>query len=684
MAELLLELFSEEIPARMQARAADDLARLVRERLTRASLDCADIRAFATPRRLTIVADGIPAAQPDLREERRGPRVGAPDKAIDGFLRGAGLSRDQLTQVETPKGAFHVAIIESKGRPTREVLADLLPEAIAALPWPKSMRWGAGEIRWVRPLHSILCLFDGAVVPFSFGHLASGAETRGHRFMAPEPFAVRDFDDYRAKLEAGHVVLDPAERRRRIATGVAALAAAEGLKPIVDDGLLDEVVGLAEWPVPLLGRIDGAFLELPPEVLTTSMRSHQKYFALESADGTLAPRFAVIANLVADDGGKAITGGNERVLRARLSDADFFWQKDRRQPLVHRVPQLAQVVFHARLGTVEDKITRLQALAGEIAPAIGADADLAARAAYLAKADLVTGMVGEFPELQGVMGRYYARHDGEDDAVAEAIAEHYAPQGPSDRCPSAPVSVAVALADKIDTLVGFYAIGETPTGSKDPFALRRAALGVIRLIIENDVRLPLGRLFDSAAQLHGKADAFSAGTLLDFFADRLKVHLRDEGIRHDVIAAAFALADDDLTRFLRRVRALQGFLDSDSGANLLIAFRRAARIVEIETKKDGLVYSAEALDESLFALDQERELLARIGTVREATEAAMRAEDFETAFAAFSELRIPVDAFFEKVTVNAEDASIRANRLRLLARIVDSFAQFGDFSMIEG
>ncbi len=503
MAELLVELFSEEIPARMQARAAEDFKGLVTAKLTAAGLEFASATAHVTPRRLVLVVDGLPVSQPDVREERRGPRADAPEKALQGFLGSVGLTLEQCERRDTGKGEFWFAVIEKRGGATRDVLPGLVLEAIRELPWPKSMRWGRNSFRWVRPLHHALARFDGAVLEGGLDlgdrHLAFTGETSGHRFLAPDPFAVEGFEDYRAKLREAFVILDREERKRIIADGIAALADGAGLVARPDPGLLEEVCGLVEWPVAMLGRIDARFMDVPKEVLVTSMRSHQKYFALETADGALAERFVVIANMASEPTRDAtIVAGNEKVLRARLSDAKFFWDQDRKVALGDRRGALQDVKFYDRLGTMADKVQRFAQLAVEIGERIGADPDRARRAATLCKADLTTGMVGEFPELQGVMGRYYARDAGEDPAVADAIAEHYSPLGPGDRCPTAPVSVAVALADKIDTLVGFFAIGETPTGSKDPFALRRAALGVIRLIIENDLRLPLADLFASA------------------------------------------------------------------------------------------------------------------------------------------------------------------------------------------
>ncbi len=692
MAELLIELFSEEIPARMQDRAAADLKRLVCAGLDEAGLAYDRAEAFATPRRLALVVDGLPEKQPDSRIERKGPRVGAPEKAVQGFLKSVGLTLDQLETRETPKGAVYMAVIERKGRPTRAVLAEILPAALAALPWPKSMRWGSGTLRWVRPLHRILCLFDGAAVPFDFSGVAVGDETAGHRFLAPAPFAVRDFADYRERLRAAYVMLDAAERRAVIEGDAQRLAAAEGLELRPDPALVAENAGLVEWPVVLLGSIDPEFMALPPEVLTTAMRSHQKYFALQDESGALAPRFALVANMLAGDGGKQIVAGNERVLRARLADARFFWDQDRKRTLESRVPALDSVVFHARLGSLGDKARRIAGLARAVAAFVpGAEADLAARAGLLCKADLTTEMVGEFPELQGVMGRYYATHDGEPDAVADAIAAHYAPQGPNDACPKAPVAVCVALADKIDTLVGFWTIDEKPTGSKDPFALRRAALGVIRLIVENGLRLPLTGLFGEAFNrlseaLAGKGEAprFDADDLLRFFADRLKVHLREKGVRHDLISAVFAArADDDLVRLLARVEALGKFLETDDGANLLIAYRRAANIVRIEEKKDGARHDG-APDPALLEAEEERALADRLDAVGQGARAALEREDFEAAMAALATLRAPVDAFFDRVTVNCDQPDLRENRLRLLARIRRTMDEIADFSRIEG
>ena len=700
MPELLLELFSEEIPARMQIRAADDLKRLVAEKLAAAGLAFARAESFVTPRRLALVVEGLPDRQPDASEERRGPRLGAPDQAIAGFLKANNLATlDQCEKRDTGKGEFWFYTAHRAGRPTRDVLATVLSEAAAALPWPKSMRWGAGQMRWVRTLERVVCVFDGEVVGLTFANaVVTGNATTGHRFHAPAAFTVANFAEYRDKLRAAHVILDHAERRKIIRDQADALAAREGLTLKDDPGLLAEVAGLVEWPVPLIGAIDQAFMAVPPEVLTTAMRAHQRYFALLNADGGLAPRFIVVANIAAKDGGKAIVAGNERVLRARLADAKFFWDQDRKHSLESRVPALRDIVFHAKLGTLADKVARIQALAGELAPYIpGAQLDEVRSAATLSKADLTTGMVGEFPELQGIMGRYYAIDEGESASVAGAIAEHYAPQGPSDRCPTAPASVAVALADKIDTLVGFFAIGEKPTGSRDPFALRRAALGVIRLIVENKLRLPLREAFRKSYWSFSEAVAgFDAALekghrpklvereLIEFFADRLKVHLREAGIRHDHVSAVFALAqEDDFVRLLARVDALRTFLASEDGANLLVAYNRATSIVRIEEKKDKTMHDG-IVEAALVQQSEERDLLARLTELRTTFDRALAAERWAEAMGALAGLRRPVDAFFESVTVNCEDQALRANRLKLLSQIRTTMGAVADFSQIEG
>jgi len=692
MAELLLELFSEEIPARMQARASEDLKRLVTEKLKTAGLNFTRADAYATPRRLALVVDGLPTAQPDVKEEKKGPRIGSPQQAIDGFLKSAGLtSLDQCEKRDTGKGEFYFAVIEKKGGNTSTVLERAIGEVLQELPWPKSMRWAGYGFRWVRPLHSIIFVFDGKpiVTEFKLGNFdqKTGAETRGNRFLAPGAITVSNFADYQSKLRAAKVILDPAERRAEIWKQAQALAAQEGLTVRQDDALLDEVTGLVEWPVALMGRIDDAFMTLPPEVMTTTMRVNQKYFAVLAKDGKLAPRFIVTANTEADDGGKVIVAGNERVLRARLSDAQFFWEQDKKVRLIDRVPALDGITYHAKLGSVGDKVKRMRALAAFVSDKIpNGDAGLADQAAQLAKADLVSGMVGEFPELQGVMGRYYARNEGLSDAVADAIADHYKPLGPADLCPKVPVSIAVALSEKIDSLVGFFTIDERPTGSKDPFALRRAALGVIRLILENKLRIGLRGVLDQAYRSYGLGDTPQPviGILMDFFADRLKVALKEQGVRHDLITAVFALGDeDDLTRLIARVDALKGFVESPDGVNLLAAHKRAANIVRIEEKKDNSRYDG-GIDPSALVEEPEKALHATLSKVSESAKASIAREDFTGAMSAMAQLRAPVDAFFDKVTVNDKDPKLRANRLRMLSAINATLSAVADFSKIEG
>ncbi len=712
MPDLLIELFSEDIPARMQPRGAEDLKRLITEQLADAGLGFETAEAHSTPRRLALHVTGVPARQPDLKDERRGPRVGAPDQAIQGFLKGAGLdSLDRCEQRGTGKGVFWFAVIDRPGQPTVDLVPAMVEKAVADMPWPKSMRWARSSIRWVRPLQNILVIFDGepvkhemvvgrAIVMFNNkleevdDLLPFGRETIGHRFLAPAPFAVHDFASYKEGLAQNFVVLDRDERRKRIVEGAAEVAAAKGLKVVDDPGLVEEVTGLVEWPVPLLGTIDADFMGLPPEVRQTTMRENQKYFATVDADGRPAPYFVLVANMVADDGGDLIVGGNERVLRARLSDARFFWDQDRKVKLADRLPALSDIVFHARLGTVTDKVERLTELAGMIAADVpGADQDAARLAARLAKADLVTGMVGEFPELQGVMGRYYAAEEGVAPEVAGAIEDHYRPLGPSDRCPAEPVGMAVALADKIDSLTGFFAIDEKPTGSRDPFALRRAALGVIRIILENRLRLPLARALEEALGLYRIGGLKPAGEVVDellvFFADRLKVTLRDRGVRHDLIDAVFARGGpgggrpDDLTRLIDLVEALQAFLASEDGSNLLTAYRRASNILRIEEQKDGVSHAGEA-EAARLVLDQETALAGQLQLTRDAALPHLEREDFAGCMAALAELRGPVDAFFDHVKVNDDDPALRANRLKLLSQIRDTMDAVADFSKVEG
>jgi len=686
MAELLLELFSEEIPARMQARAREDLARLLGNALGEAGLEFNEIKTFATPRRLTTVVEGLPARSPDIREERKGPRIDAPDAAIKGFLRSMGLaSADQAERRDDKKGAYYVALLERPGHATAEVIAEIMPELVKSFPWPKSMRWGCGRLRWVRPLQSIICLLDGKVVPFEVHGIRSGKETRGHRFMAHEPFKVRRFKDYEEKLRDAKVILDGDERARIILEGARKAAAKDGLTLLEDEALLAENRGLTEWPVVLLGSFDEEFLSVPPEVLATSMKAHQKCFSLRKKDGALANRFIVVANLEARDKGNAIVAGNERVIRARLADAKFFFEQDRKVMLPDRVPKLKEIVFHEKLGSQYERVQRVWRLARELAPLVDADPDLAERAAILAKADLVSLMVGEFPELQGVMGSYYALDQEENEAVADAIAAHYKPLGASDDVPREPVAIAVALADKLDMLVGFWAIDEKPTGSKDPYALRRAALGVIRIVLENDLRLRLKEylLTHQATAKFDPAVHNLADRLLSFFADRLKVHLRDQGARHDLVDAVFALGGDDLLIIVRRVEALGRFLDTEDGEHLLIGATRTINILRIEEKKDSRTYD-ESPDPTLFKRPEEKALAKAVDTVEKASAAAITREDFEAAMAEMAKLRTPVDEFFDHVTVNATDPGLRANRLRLLNRIRATTLTVADFSKIEG
>ncbi|WP_038036708.1 glycine--tRNA ligase subunit beta [Thermopetrobacter sp. TC1] len=694
MPELFIELFSEEIPARMQARAAADLERLVREGLTEAGLEIGESRAFAGPRRLVLVISDVPHKTPDIVEERRGPRVDAPEKAIQGFLRATGLSLDQCDIVaDEKKGPYYVARIERPGRPTEAVLQELLPDVIRRFPWPKSMRWGARRLRWVRPLHSIICLLDGRIVPFELEDIPVGRETRGHRFMAPDVLSVTGFADYEEKLRKAFVILSGAERARIIRARAEQLAEEAGLELVEDEGLIRETAGLVEWPVVLMGSFDESFLDVPEEVIITTIRSHQKCFALRRKaedGGGLANRYLLVANLEAKDGGQKIIEGNNRVIAARLSDARFFWEQDLATPLEERVPELDRITFHAKLGTLGDRVRRLEALARDLAPFVDADPEEAAFAARLAKADLVTEMVGEFPELQGTMGKYYALKSCVPPYIAQAIEDHYRPQGPSDRVPDQPVSIAVALADKIDMLANFWAAGEKPTGSRDPFALRRAALGLIRIVLENGIRLPLLPFLQDRVRLSpafsgddAEAEAI-ARDLLGFIIERLKVHLRESGVRHDLIDAVFGLGDqDDLLTIVRRVKALENFINSEDGQNLLAGFRRAANILRIEEKKDKRTYEGEPNPQLLIA-GPEKKLASAIRQARANVKKALANEDFEAAMAALARLREPVDTFFDKVTVNAEDPTLRENRLLLLSRIRDVARLIADFSRIEG
>lgn len=697
MSELLLELFSEEIPARMQARAAEDLQRLMTDKLHEAGLHFTLARTYVTPRRLTLVIEELPAAQPDVREERKGPRVGSPQAAVDGFLKSAGLkSVKECEERDTGKGVFYFATIEKKGRPTAEVLPSIVTECIQQMPWPKSMRFASLTQRWVRPLHHVLAVFDGAAlagaVPMGgTTKLAFTSRTQGHRFLSPAEISVANSSDYLVKLKSAKVIPDPKERRTLIWAQCRDRALKEGLTVKPDEALLDEVTGLVEWPVVLMGKVDREFMTVPPEVLTTSMRTHQKYFALQDKTGKLAARFLVVANMDTPDKGAQIIAGNERVLRARLSDAMFFWEQDQKVRLAERLPALNDIIFHAKLGTVGQKVARIETLARYLAGLIpGCSGDQAAEAARLAKADLTSGMVGEFPELQGIMGRYYAGIEGHAPEIADAIADHYRPLGPADLCPSAPVSVAVALADKIDSLVGFFAIDEKPTGSKDPFALRRAALGVIRLILENGLRLNLRDVFGFAYSGFYDQGGFQQNQpkaviaqLLDFFADRLKVALKEKGVRHDLIAAVFALGEeDDLVRLMARVKALQDLVESDAGANLLAAYRRASNIVRIEEKKDGAAYDG-GVEPAQFAQDEEKKLFKALDQESQTARKRIANEEFVAAMGALANLRAPIDDFFDRVTVNDADPSLRSNRLRLLSTIRATLNAVADFSKIE-
>jgi glycyl-tRNA synthetase beta chain len=695
MPDLLLELFSEEIPARMQRKAAEDLKSLVTNALVDAGLPYEGAKAFATPRRLALHVAGVPAGSAATREERKGPRVGAPEKALEGFLRGAGLtSIDQATiQTDPKKGDFYVAVIEKPGRSAIDVIAEFMPGILRNFPWPITMRWGAATTRWVRPLHSIVATFgpeteEPDVVPFEFDGIKAGKTTRGHRFLADEAFDVRRFDDYAPALEKHKVVLDADRRKDIIQNDAKDCALALGLDLVEDPGLLEEVAGLVEWPVVLTGSFDEDFLTIPDECIQLTIKVNQKCFVLKNpATGRLANKFVLVSNIVADDGGKLIVAGNEKVIRARLSDARFFWETDLKSKLSDNLPKLDEVKFHEKLGSVGERVKRMIALSAELAPVAGADEAKARRAAELAKADLVSHMVFEFPELQGLMGRYYATAQGEDASVATAIEEHYKPQGPSDSLPSNPVAVAVALAEKLDLLAGFWAIDEKPTGSKDPYALRRAALGVIRIVLENNLRIRLGDSLRSALDLQGVKTADPAALvadLLSFFADRLKVHLKDEGARHDLIDAVFALeGQDDLLMVVRRVEALGKFVSSDDGTNLLAGYKRAVNILKAEEKKDGAPVSGKPHADHLQE-QAEIDLASAIDIARAEAADAVASENFEGAMEALSKLRAPVDRFFDDILVNAEDATLRMNRLQLLAEIRDATHVVADFSKVAG
>jgi glycyl-tRNA synthetase beta chain len=704
MPDLLLELFSEEIPARMQAKAAEDLRRMVTDKLVAEGLVYDGAKAFATPRRLALTVHGIPARQADLKEERRGPRVGGPDAAIQGFLKATGLTSISEAKIQPDKkGDFYVALIEKKGRDTIEVLAEMLPVIVRTFPWPKSMRWGArsaksGSLNWVRPLHAITATFgleteEPDVVKFSVDGIEAGQTTFGHRFMAPGAINVRRFEDYDAKLLTAKVVLDPERRKDGILTDAKQLAFAQGFELVEDQALLDEVAGLVEWPVVLMGSFEEDYLSIPGEVIRATVRNNMKCFVVnDPKTGKLTNKFVLTANIEASDGGKTIIAGNERVIRARLSDAKFFYDTDLKTKLEDRLPKFDQIVFHEKLGTQGERIKRIERLAAEIAPLVGADVEKSRRAAKLAKADLLTEVVGEFPELQGLMGKYYALAQGEDASVAAASEEHYKPQGPNDRVPTDPVSVAVALADKIDTLVGFWAIDEKPTGSKDPYALRRAALGVIRLILENAIRLSvlglassaLGGLLETRAKEATVDSQRLPADLLSFFADRLKVQLREQGARHDLVDAVFSLGgQDDLLLVVRRVEALGRFLDSDDGKNLLAGTKRASNILAIEEKRDKRTFEG-APNPALYSLAEEKALADAIDLAKVEASVAVMNEDFASAMSFMATLRPVVDAFFDKVKVNDDDPKVRENRLKLLNGIRSATRAVADFSRIEG
>ncbi|MGA0543894.1 glycine--tRNA ligase subunit beta [Brevundimonas sp. VNH65] len=743
MPQLLLEIFSEEIPARMQQGAARDLERMASDRLKAAGLTWDALTTWAGPRRLTLVIEGLPTATPDREEEVKGPKTSAPEQALEGFLRKTGLTKEQLVE----RDGVLFAVLSQKGRQTTEVIAETVDAVIRAFPWPKSMRWGDATLRWVRPIKRILCLFDGAVVPFTIADgspdiggrvqgIESGDATEGHRFMGTKrPLKIRDFADYRKQLADNYVLLDVADRKLKILEAAKKVCADRGLALVDDDGLLDEVAGLAEWPTPILGDMDPQFLDLPPEVVQLSMKTHQKYFAVrDPSKQGLAPNFVVVANVEASDGGLALAAGNSRVLSARLNDARFFWDEDRKVGFDAWNKKLAGVTFHAKLGTLAERVDRIAALAREIAPLVGADPDEAYQAARLSKADLASGMVGEFPELQGIMGGYYVdalaqepfpldggragmgvkasgvggdisaptavtsnpspspiKGEGSPGGIAAAVRDHYKPQGPNDTVPTAPLTVAVALADKLDTLVGFFAIDEKPTGSKDPFALRRAALGVIRLVLENGVRIGLssGSINPALAGLAGPnvqraLDKLSVeGEVLAFFADRLKVLLRDQGKRHDLVDAVFALGDDDLVRIVRRVEALDAFLATDDGANLLAGYKRASNILKAEEKKGPLPTGM--VQTGLPNQPPEETALAfAAAAAATAVDAALETEDFAAAMTALAALRAPVDAFFTAVMVNSEVAEERENRLKLLGQVRAVMGRVADFGQIAG
>ncbi len=716
MSELLIELFSEEIPARMQVKAAEDLRGLITNGLVEAGLTYEGARQHSTPRRLVLSVEGLTEKSKDTVEERKGPKLDAPPAAIEGFVKSAGVPLDQLAVVDDPKkGKYYVATIRKAGRATTDVVAELLPKVIREFPWPKSMRWGSGTLRWVRPLHSIICTFDGEVVPLDVDGTKSGNVTKGHRFLSSGEISVKRFEDYDASLHKCHVMVDEKARLEAIRHDAKNLAMAQGLELIEDEALLKEVSGLVEWPVVLMGAFDENFLSVPPEVIITTIKNNQKCFNLRTRDGKLANKYILVSNQIASDGGKKIVRGNNKVIAARLSDAKFFWNQDRKVSLQDLLPKLDAITFHAKLGSQGERVKRIEALAGEIAKTIGADVVKAQLAARLCKADLVSGMVGEFPELQGLMGRYIALEQGVDGEVADAIRDHYKPQGPSDTIPVGKVGIAVALADKLLSLIGFWFINEKPTGSKDPFALRRAALGVIRILLEGRISIHMVDLMEPKARdtnelIHRVAieEANKRGGLQDiasgpvmrlwkgrqvdtdildlqaFFADRLKVYLKDQGARHDLIDAVFSLGgQDDLLMVTRRVEALSKFLDTDDGKNLLAGVKRASNILRIEEKKDGKTYSGDVNPGQLIK-GEEKSLHSAVSQASALARKAVENEDFEGAMKAIAKLRAPVDDFFEGVVVNDKDATFRENRLRLLNRIREAVAEVADFSKIEG
>ena len=712
MPELLLELFSEEIPARMQSKAADDLKSIVTNALVEAGLTYEGAQVHSTPRRLVLSVEGLNAKAADVSEERKGPRIDAPQPAIDGFLKSTGLRLDQLTIQEDKKGKSYIAIIKKSGRAATDVIAEIVPHMVRNFTWPKSMRWGSGTLRWIRPLQSILCTFDGEIVPFEVEGIKSGNTTHGHRFLSSGAIEARRFDDYAGSLHKAHVIVDANARMETIRADAKNLSFAQCLEMIEDEALLKEVAGLVEWPVVLMGSFDKNYLNVPEEVIITTIKNNQKCFCLRGKDGKLSNHYLLVANTIASDGGKTIIHGNNKVIAARLSDAKFFWDQDRKVKLEDLLPKLYAITFHAKLGSQGERVERIEALAGEIAKTIGLDekgVDRAKHAARLAKADLVTGMVGEFPELQGLMGRYIALEQGVDPEVTDALRDHYKPQGPSDSIPVSKIGQAVALADKLDTLVGFWAIEEKPTGSKDPYALRRAALGFIRTVLEKSLSIKLlGPMIDLPLFKHmerGMIDYSALGNpkilsgypeqfqknfkgaktdLLAFFADRLKVYLKDQGARHDLIDAVFALGgQDDLLMVVRRVEALSKFLETDDGKNLLAGVKRAANILRIEEKKDDKKYSGDVNPAQLIK-GEEKALHSAISQASALARKAVEHEDFEGAMKAIAKLRVPVDEFFEGVIVNDKDATFRENRLRLLNRIREATAEVADFSKIEG